>query len=428
MDAVRFHLLQFSWIWLLLLTGGMRADALETVTLKSEKVPLSVQASGLILSQKILRMAEEAIQDADRKLYGEDLKHSSIHVKWSPSSLRDVEKEDLPYTFRRNLRIRDDKKVFIIYGRGNPEALREVLLRTVVIVYLQAMALEDAEAIKGDYVPDPPFWLVEGMTQGMMEERLQDFERVVGTMTVRKRTPTLEEVQEWEGLHPDKLTAFWQQAFLYWLVEQMTSNRAEQRALKVWVRQTMMKTRLALYWTDFPEGEKWWVEVLARAPKRQVPVMTWDESFSTLRDCLQFAAPGEEGKQDVLGTVRRLPENPSPELVEAVFKNVWPELAGMELHAHFRWAPVAVLFRQAIVSWKNGDQKAYGELIQLAEKMELSNHHAREKALKRLDWFEVNHPVGSVWTDLDRFRNIFEYRPIQEEQDPVRHQLTSVLR
>ncbi len=273
----------------------------------------------------------------------------------------------------------------------------ETLIRTAMIMQVEAYALMEARGVvPGETLPEPPLWLVEGLTQAAMSKKRVSLERVIHRLGQTGRGASLADIQQWEVLSEHRLEQFWQQAQCFWAVERATRTEADRERLRLWMDQ-WLHPKVTPFWSDGADSEAWWREaILAARPKPVIPVITPADTPAQLARVLTFRArpAGETKSADF--HLRNLPATPSHFADARELQTLAVDLLKLQSTANFAWQAVIERYRAAYAAWLSGRYVDYLRLIGQAEREQAGLEDYLKRVRDLLDWFEVNHAVGGA--------------------------------
>lgn len=270
----------------------------------------------------------------------------------------------------------------------------EILVRTAMIMQMEAYALlESRQAPLGDSLPDPPLWLVEGLTQAALPERKYWLERIILRLAQTERGAELAQLQAWTELSQHRLEQYWQQAQCYWAVERATQTEADRERLRHWLA-NWLQPRITPFWAHSPESETWWREAISTArPRKQIPIVKPGETASLIAKSTSFRARPAGDKTSVVYNLRHLPATPSDFADAKDLQALAVELLRLQSVSNFLWKDVIEGYRAAFAAWLDGRYVDYLRLIGQAERQQDELEAFLNAVRDHLNWFEVNFVV-----------------------------------
>jgi hypothetical protein len=365
----------------------------------------------------------ETVEQAHRefsKILGETLPpEAKFEYVWLPPKNAAADGE-LPEVFPRQLRTAGGSMTWVVQARGEMPRDREILWRTSFLCQLQALVLARSNGAKlPAEVADPPLWLIEGMTQMLLPTRWDDWAKVVERYSRTEKLPTLRAVQEWDFLGADKLERLYRSAFCHRLLQEATATEAERQALAVWLKSLTFDPEAgpAFYWAANSRQEAWWKERTARTLKPSIPVHTWDESATRLREALHFNVKMKGETAPRLVSLATMPERPEDLQDLQAVQEALNRLLQAESQAHPVWRPILAQYRAALVFWITGKTAAYQQAVAKAGRMQEQAGKFMEQVGDYLDWVTVNYPMGQNEGSYSTYSELV--RRLEQEQAPL---------
>lgn len=299
------------------------------------------------------------------------------------------EMERLSYFRTVNL---GEKKEFVVEVQSrdfNPIAL----VRTAMICQLDAYVLNHIKAPLGNQMKEVPFWLVEGLTQGCLVQKIPNLEKIIDRIDRKGPVPSLTTIQEWKELSPHRLEQWWQEACSYWLVKKATAKQADREALAQWLVQWFTPEAQA-YWEVSDANERWWRKVLGDKVRPKQPISGEEQTRKDLQKALEFQAVihGETVPRDF--NLGNLPKPPLEFATATPFEEVNNRLLLLQTRGNNLWQEVITSYRSAYALWLKGNYTGYQKEIAKAEQLAQNVVEYMGKTREYLDWYEVNHPAN----------------------------------
>lgn len=273
----------------------------------------------------------------------------------------------------------------------------EALVRTAMIIQVEAYALMEARGVvHGDTLPDPPFWLIEGLTQAAMPNKRKALEQVVHRLGQTERGTSLAELQQWNELSEHRLEQFWQQAQCFWAVERATRTESDRERLRLWMDK-WLHPKVDPFWPPGPDAESWWQEAIRAAqPKPVIPIISPADTPAQLARVLDFRARPAGETKSVEFNLRNLPASPSDFADPKDLQAVAVELLKLQSTANFAWQEVIERYRAAYAAWLSGRYVDYLRLLGQAEQKQDHLTNYLTSVREYLDWFEINHTISGT--------------------------------
>jgi hypothetical protein len=405
----------FRWLILLvLLLPGMAslAHGQGRFELQSSRYPVVLYSEDPVAAEKALGVLDGCAARFERVL-GVTIPQT-IHYVFRLHPPR--KGEEPGWSFPVSLMMSNRKSDFIIFApeTGAKGAGAEALARTFFLVLLQSVQVNAQPPKPGATLNDPPFWLLEGLTQCEMPDRHEDFYKIASRLVEKGPMPSLATVQGWTVLSPHRLEQLWQQALCYRLIHMAAMTPADQTGLRTWVNDWMTGAARP-YWEDSGETEAWWRQGRGVPSPVQLPVFDWDQTVALLDECLVFRIRMEGDMESHLVPMAKLPQKAST-LADGqpVLENI-QRMADLQLRAHFVWQPIIQEYRGALSSWTRGDYKGFQRQLNqaVADRAVLQEYIGQVRDY--LNWYQVNYPVqGDGRKLLEDAGAFMDYDQIQE--------------
>ncbi|MFQ3671855.1 MAG: hypothetical protein SNJ84_10405, partial [Verrucomicrobiia bacterium] len=271
----------------------------------------------------------------------------------------------------------------------------ETLIRTAMIMQVEAYALMEARGVvPGDTLPDPPLWLIEGLTQAALPDKRHHLERIIHRLGQTGRAASLATLQQWSELSDHRLEQYWQQAQCYWAVERASRTAADRERLRLWMDKWLLP-KVDPFWSPTPDSESWWQETLLTArPKPPIPIISPADTASQIKQISSFRARPVGETKSANFTLRNLPASPSDFADPKDLQQLAIDLLKLQSTTNFLWKDVIEAYRAAFSAWLSGRYVDYLRLLTQAEREQATIETFLEAVRTHLDWFEVNHTLG----------------------------------
>jgi hypothetical protein len=338
----------------------------------------------------------EAVEKAHRelpKLLGERLPpQARFEYVWLSGEKRRAGVDFFP----RQLRISGETLTWVVEARGELPRDRDALWRSSFLCQIQAFVLARLKprAFSGE-LADPPFWVMEGMTQMLSPARGEAWGKIVERYSRTDKRPSLQAVQAWEELGDDSLERIYRSVFCHRLLVEATASEAERRALAAWLKSLPLDKHSGpfLYWAGNSTQESWWRMQTGRPIKQPLPLYTWEESATRLREAMHFSLKMKGQAEASLVTLSSMPEKPEDVEDLQPVRDAAVRLLQAETQAHPVWRPILLKYRSALELWLGGKRGAYQEAVAEAARMQERAGQFMEDVRDYLDWVTVNYPT-----------------------------------
>jgi len=292
--------------------------------------------------------------------------------------------------YGRTLTLGDSKNFRVVVPSARFNAI--ALVRTAMICQLQAVMLSNLEARKGEMLPAPPYWMVEGLTQGVLDKKTPSLEKVIARIDRIGPVPTLESIQDWKEGSPNRMEQWWQEACCYWLLLKSTSKPGDRSALVAWLIQ-MPHRENKPYWVESEDNQKWWRKVLTERTAERTPLRDEVWTREELQKCMQFKAVLKGDKEAKEFNLAQLPKPPLEFMSSKPFEEVMKNMILLQARANLLWQDVIQSYRYAYAFWLKGKYVLYQKEIANAEEKARNVTEFMEKTNAYLDWYQVNNPA-----------------------------------
>ena len=383
----------------------------------SRSFPIRVSTPDILVNAEILRLVEDSWRGLERVLGPLEAPSGTRFVFYFLPVEGSGAWDGVVYP--RSLVYGRNSVEFRVFIADDPKRYPRPVVRTAVLAYLQWVVWrERTDRLAGGEVPDPPFWLWEGVTEATMHRRHRDWQQVVWRLSQRDRLPALIEVQQWQEAGGDVVEASARRAVAYWLVRHVAQTPAEQQSIRLWLEGTA-ENSLRTYWPDRMETEIWWRQVAGLSERSEIPVAGWEETARALQAQRYFSFYDPESEKRLIYDVLDLPELGKPlksvELVE------WQErVINIQLASHWLWQPVVGNYLIAVAEWSAGRHARYAErrdeIIEKTREME----RMRRGVGDLMDWLTVNYEIGDSPDGRGRYAEVV--RELREERERLREE------
>ena len=307
-------------------------------------------------------------------------------------------------SFPRKMRRTGDEIRFRVLVDGPVGKREEQVYRSCMICYLQYLELKTGIPSTLYALPDPPFWLSEGLTQIALKSRVETCADIVRRYQRLERMPELKTVQEWKQASDHTIEAFWQQSFALALVRLTTVQAAEKQAVVLWL--TSGAALSGLYVEPTQRNEAWW-RVSAATPRRSFTYYDWDKTVASLNEVLQVGLTARGEHESRVLSIADLPDS-SQVVSTAPLNSKVEELTLLRQSVHVMWVPVVELYRMAVVAWLQSDKRTYADAVGKAALIEKSMGRYMEQVRDYLDYVTVNYPVDKPESSYLSYRDMLE--------------------
>jgi hypothetical protein len=275
----------------------------------------------------------------------------------------------------------------------------EALIRTAMIMQMEAYAGFGTKPSGGE-LPDPPIWLIEGLTQAAIKENSGKWEPVIQRLGETGRIASLKEIQDWSEISDHRIEQYWQQAQSYWLVKRATLTPTDRERLRLWL-DSWFAEKIEPFFESTAETEAWWVESFHKVPRREpIPVLEPENTAKHLAASLRFRARPAGAKVSEVFHVSNLPASTSDFEDLNELKQVAVQLLRVQSTANFVWQHVVERYRFAFSAWLSGRYVDYLRLLGEAEREQKVVENYFQQVGEHLDWFEVNHTLEGKTSSL----------------------------
>ena len=370
----------------------------------SDRYPVEVRGPDTVALSGLLDVAENSCRIFLERMGLPQLKNFKMILDaGGPDSPNAIYSSD---SFRRKIRRAGDETVFRVFVEGPAGKVKEQIYRSCMICYLQHLEFQNGIPADTDVVPDPPFWLSEGLTQIAFKSREDTYAEIVRRYQRLERMPELKTVQEWRQPDDHSIKACWQQAFSVALVRLTTGQPAEKQALALWLGSGTTLSKSGLYLEPSQRNEAWW-RVSATLPKQSFTLYDWDKTVASLNEVLQV---GLTARGESEGRVLSLADLPDPARVISTepLNSKVAELALLRQCAHPMWVPVIEMYRIALMAWLKPDMRAYTAAAARAVALEKGMGVYMEQVRDYLDYVTVNYPVDTRESSYVSYREMMQ--------------------
>ncbi|MEZ5405235.1 MAG: hypothetical protein R3F23_03365 [Verrucomicrobiia bacterium] len=252
------------------------------------------------------------------------------------------------------------------------------------------LSVRDLKGVQNyETLPVLDFWLVDGIGQNLNRVYHEDYLRVVKGVTDHQAAPTLLTVHSWSKPSEDRLERWYQKAFNFWLVRQLTFRKADREALGQWLRQaSRTETERTTYWTNMVVGGKWWSTALRRSVRQPHEVFL---NYETTQQQLETILQVEFEKDKKSYSLVHWDETPKNAEFFLFLRKEQQALWQLMERGDAFYQPVIMAYYEAfsILLGNNKSQKTFLDQIQFAKNLALDMQTQRQKMNDYLNWFEV---------------------------------------
>ena len=348
---------------------------------------------------------------------------TSLHMKKPPENTRIIlqwvvvpDPSILPAEeFEMRVKLERGQKVFVIERYGEARSTQDLLFRSLMNAYLQALAWDGQDLAGVGSIPRAPYWLAEGLVQKARSKQVADMAQIISRLDRTKTLPKLADVQSWQDGGGIRLERLIRRAVAYWLLRQATLSPVECESLKVWL-QSQRQVVHARYWDESESREVWWREVARNRAPQDIPIMTWEQTANHLREAMVFPARLKGEKESRMLSVVDLPDSPTDlEDVKAV-KEVEQKLRGIQVQANWLWQYVLAKYSDALSAWSAGNYPIYRQRLREALILQQRMDGVVKRTEDYLDWFTVNYGLQVDDQEWEDYRKLA--REIEKAREP----------
>ena len=338
---------------------------------------------------------------------------STLHVAKPPEKTRIIlqwvvvaDPQALPAEeFEMRVKLERGRKMFVIERYGEARATRDLLLRSLMNAYLQALAWDGQDLVGVGSIPRAPYWLAEGLVQKARNKQTADMVQIISRLDRTKTLPKLTEVQSWQDGGEFHLERLIRRAVAFWLLRQATAAPVECESLKVWW-QSQRKVEQARYWEESESREVWWREVARNRAPQDIPIMTWEQTANHLREAMVFSARLKGEKESRMLSIVDLPDSPADLEDAKAVKEVERKLSSIQLQANWLWQYVLAKYSGALNAWSGGNYPLYRQKIREALILQQRMDAVIKRTEDYLDWFTVNYGLEVDNPDWENYRKL----------------------
>lgn len=307
--------------------------------------------------------------------------------------------------FEMRVKLERGRKVFVIERYGEARATRDLLLRSLINAYLQALAWDGQDLAGVASIPRAPYWLAEGLVQKSRSKQSTDMAQIISRLDRTKTLPKLTEVQSWQDGGEFRLERLIRRAVAFWLLRQATAAPVECESLKVWL-QSQRQVEQARYWEESESREVWWREVARNRAPQDLPIMTWEQTANHVREAMVFSARLKGEKESRMLSIVDLPDSPADLEDAKVVKEVERKLGGIQVQANWLWQYVLAKYSEALNAWAGGNYPLYRQKLREALILQQRMDAVIRRTEDYLDWFTVNYGLQVDDPDWENYRKL----------------------
>jgi hypothetical protein len=393
--------------------GGGRKPVVSVVRQQSSEAPLISIAPTQLESRQSLELAE-----LSWKVFA-----STLQVKVPPPNtqivLQWVVVEDPtvlpPEEFPVRVRLVGGRKEFVIERYGEVKATQELIVRSLMNAYLQALAWDGEDLTGVGTIPRAPYWISEGLVQKAHNRHPDEIAEIIHRLERTGTLPKLAEVQAWEDGGAIRMERLIHRAVAYWLLRQATTSPVESASLRVWWQSQRLTTR-AQYWEVDGRRETWWREVARNKAPQDLPLLSWEQTANHVREALHFSGKLKGENESRILSVLDLPNSPADLADLAGIKEVEAKIQGTQMRAHWLWQYVLAKYSEALTAWSGGNYAIYRQRLQEALALQQQLDGLVKKTGDYLDWFTVNYGLLVEDPDWEDYRKLV--REIEKAREP----------
>ena len=376
----------FAFLFLLSFTFNFILFAEKEFTLSTIDQRFKVTSPNLSLSHGLILALEQAGKDFDI-LTGEE-------KDWrSPLYLKIVLNSDQE-GFKRQVKIVSDHLIFLLEASLKDLEKEELFTSVSELLCYELSTREIQNFNQQGALPILPFWLIDGIGQNLNRERQKDLIRIVQGVVKHERAPTLLTVQSWKEPSEIPLERWYQKAFNFWIVRELTYGQKERLLLGKWIRAATQQTEIEslTYWTNLVSGGKWWITSLHRGANRSHEVfLTYEATQVVLKKLLPT-----EIKIDKTGKIKLISFN---ELFSISRDSNYFMRLREKQQALWRliergnvfYQPIVQAYYQIVDDLLSGkvSKKEFEERVQATDRLQERMEKDYESMQDYLNWFEV---------------------------------------
>jgi hypothetical protein len=414
------RLLWLGWIlgWSVVSYGapvkeGGRKPVVPVVRQQSSVAPLISVAPTLLEARQGLELAEMAWR----------VFASTLQVKVPPQKtqiiLQWVVVEDptvLPREeFPGKVRLTAGRKEFVIERYGEVKPTQELIVRSLMNAYLQALAWDGEELNGVGTIPRAPYWMAEGLVQKAQNRHPDEIGEIIHRLERTGTLPKLAEVQTWEEGGAIRMERLIHRAVAYWLLRQATLSPVESASLRVWW-QSQRLTPKARYWESDGRRETWWREVARNKAPQDLPLLSWDQTANHVREALHFSGKLKGENESRILSILDLPNSPADLADLAGIKEVEGKIQQAQMRAHWLWQYVLAKYSEALTAWSGGKYALYRQRLQEALALQQQLDGLVKRTGDYLDWFTVNYGLLVDDPEWEDYRKLVQ--EIEKAREP----------
>lgn len=379
---------RFTFVFLLSFVLNYVLLAEKEFTLSTIDQRFEVTSPNLSLTHSLILTLEQAGKDFDLLTGAEKDWRSPIHLKII--STPDKSQEG----FKRQVRITSEHLIFTLKASLSDLGKEELFSSVSELLCYELSSREVKNFNQQASLPILPFWLVDGIGQNLNRERQKDLIRIVQGIVKHERAPTLFTLQSWKQPSEDPLERWYQKAFNFWIVRELTHRQKERVLLGKWIREATQQTETEslTYWTNLVTGGKWWITSLQRGAIEPHEVfLTYETTQVTLKKLLLTEMPVKKTGQTQFFSFQELFEISRDSHYFLKLREKQQAFWALIERGNVFYQPIVQGYYQIVADLLSGKilkkefQERY-EAVSLAEKQMESNHQAMQDYL---NWFEV---------------------------------------